>query len=390
MAAEDADQFIYQGDNFQWKNGYDTLISHLKEKLPESIVRLSSPVNQVAWSSATHPSRALVVTQGDEAFLARHVLVTVSAAYLQKHHATLFQPGLPDDFVQSLEGVRLGVANKVQIGWPDPWWGSQPLLIDILWTHFNLPHHMSWMYGSVTVFSVHRQRAVLELFVTGENSTYMEELQEYEVKDHVVHLLREASGQDVPQPTFFRRTRWSRDPWTLGSYSTFVTMEGMKAGLHTRSQLATPLNNSAGHTTLEKIEESRAARLAGNQDQHRALSRRTRTLLGRDKERYVRSLAEDVEGQLNANDLRLAYRALKKLRSKTPFRASAIRAADGRLVSDMDGQMARWAEYFGQLFTVLLWAGEHTHNTRYSTVDGAMDTGHREARRIVGLLESSP
>ncbi|KAG0717160.1 Procollagen C-endopeptidase enhancer 2 [Chionoecetes opilio] len=33
--------------------------------------------------------------------------------------------------------------------------------------------------------------------------------------------------------------------------------------------------------TLEKIEESRAARLAGNQDQHRALSRRTRTLLPR-------------------------------------------------------------------------------------------------------------
>ncbi|KAG0718661.1 Transposon TX1 uncharacterized protein [Chionoecetes opilio] len=67
--------------------------------------------------------------------------------------------------------------------------------------------------------------------------------------------------------------------------------------------------------TLEKIEESRAARLAGNQDQHRALSRRTRTVLGRDKERYVRSLAEDVEDHLNVNDLRLIYRVLKKLRS---------------------------------------------------------------------------
>ncbi|KAG0710829.1 Serine/threonine-protein kinase PLK4 [Chionoecetes opilio] len=59
------------------------------------------------------------------------------------------------------------------------------------------------------------------------------------------------------------------------------------------------------------------------------------------EERYVRSLAEDVEGHLNADDLRPAYRALKKLRSKSPSRASAIRAADGCLVSDMDGQMAR-------------------------------------------------
>ncbi|KAG0724898.1 Transposon TX1 uncharacterized protein [Chionoecetes opilio] len=83
---------------------------------------------------------------------------------------------------------------------------------------------------------------------------------------------------------------------------------------------------------------------------------------------YVRSLAEDVEGHLNANDLRPAYRALKKLRSKSPSRASAIRTADGRLVSDMDGQMARWAEYFGQLFTVDP-PSEQLHTTGLQTVD---------------------
>lgn len=32
--------------------------------------------------------------------------------------------------------------------------------------------------------------------------------------------------------------------------------------------------------------------------------------------------------------------------------------------------------------------GEHTHNTRYSTVDGAMETGQREARRIAHLLKA--
>ena len=108
----------------------------------------------------------------------------------------------------------------------------------------------------------------------------------------------------------------------------------------------------ASRETLDSIEESRAARLAGNRDQYRTLSRRTRAFLRRDKERYVRGLAEDVECHLNANDLRPAYRALKKLRSKSTSQVSAIRTADGRLVSDADGQMARWAEYFEQLFTV--------------------------------------
>lgn len=106
----------------------------------------------------------------------------------------------------------------------------------------------------------------------------------------------------------------------------------------------------ASEETLENIEESRAARLAGDRGRYRVLSRRTRALLRRDKERYVRSLAEDVEVHLNANDLRPAYRALKKLRSKSTSQVSAIRTADGRLVSDMDGQRARWAEYFEQLY----------------------------------------
>ena len=40
--------------------------------------------------------------------------------------------------------------------------------------------------------------------------------------------------------------------------------------------------------TLDSIEKSRAVRLTGSHDQYRALSRRTRTLLRRDKERYVK------------------------------------------------------------------------------------------------------
>ena len=53
---------------------------------------------------------------------------------------------------------------------------------------------------------------------------------------------------------------------------------------------------------LESIEESHAARLAGNHDQYRALSCRIRALLRRDKEKYV-----DVECHLNANDIRPAF-----------------------------------------------------------------------------------
>ena len=108
----------------------------------------------------------------------------------------------------------------------------------------------------------------------------------------------------------------------------------------------------ASEETLECIEENLAAKLAGTHDQYRPLSRRTRGLLRREIERYVRGLDDDVECHLNANDIRPAYRALKKLLSKSTSQVSVIRTADGCLVSDADGQMARWAQYFEQLFTV--------------------------------------
>ena len=80
------------------------------------------------------------------------------------------------------------------------------------------------------------------------------------------------------------------------------TLEAAKesVGEHSRSW-----SGFISEEMLESIEESRDARLAGDHDQYRALSRRTRTLLRRDKERYVWGLAEDVKCHINGNALDL-------------------------------------------------------------------------------------
>ncbi|XP_042891060.1 peroxisomal N(1)-acetyl-spermine/spermidine oxidase-like [Penaeus japonicus] len=39
---------------------------------------------------------------------------------------------------------------------------------------------------------------------------------------------------------------------------------------------------------------------------------------------------------------------------------------------------------------VLLWAGEHTHTTRYGTVDGAIETGEREAYKVIDYWDKQP
>nr|XP_053635527.1 spermine oxidase-like isoform X3 [Cherax quadricarinatus] len=256
-----------------------------QESIPDSAVKLSSPVCKIFWDEPAE-ERVLVVTLTGDAYLASHVIVTASVAHLQERHTHIFHPALPQSLVNALMNVRLGVANKVQVGWAEPWWGSKPLELHILWTTFDLSENMSWLYGVTIMFSIHQHWTVLETFVTGANSTYMESLPESIVKEHILYLLRRVIGDIVPEPTFFRRTRWGSNPWTRGSYSSFITLDGDKAGIHRHDQLASPLVNSKGKT-------------------------------------------------------------------------------------------------------VVLWAGEHTHNTRYSTVDGAMETGKHEALKIISKLKPS-
>ncbi|KAK8743488.1 hypothetical protein OTU49_001105, partial [Cherax quadricarinatus] len=101
ISARDADQFVDYGDDFQWKDGYDTLITYLKESIPDSAVKLSSPVCKIFWDEPAE-ERVLVVTLTGDAYLASHVIVTASVAHLQERHTHIFHPALPQSLVNAL------------------------------------------------------------------------------------------------------------------------------------------------------------------------------------------------------------------------------------------------------------------------------------------------
>lgn len=124
------------------------------------------------------------------------------------------------------------------------------------------------------------------------------------------------------------------DPVQLWDTFKCKTIEAAREciGEHPRSRC-----DFASEETLE-TERNRTARHAGNQDCYRALLHRTRALLRRDKGRYVRSLTEEVEGYFNVSDFQPSYWAQKKLCSMSASWINGISAADGFIMSDMDGQ----------------------------------------------------
>ncbi|XP_063595369.1 spermine oxidase-like [Penaeus indicus] len=292
QSARDADRFTDWGfDQWdQWRRGYDALVHHLTEAIPDGKIRMFSPVCKIFWDQ-DEDARVLVVTQDGASYLADHVIVTASVGHLKDRQASLFEPALPQKYREAL-AVRhrscvteLGLADKVQLGWESPWWGHTNFSLNIIFTN-NILGERSWLKGIMEFLTVHNQGSMLQAFVPGEYAKKMENLGEKRVKQHLVSFLSDVMGQRIPEPTFFRRTQWQKNVWMRGSYNSYVTVEG-------------------GNTVMRN--------------------------------------------------------------SRQP--------------------LAQSVEKFGK--PVLLWAGEHTHTTRYGTVDGAMDTGEREAKKIIAYRKAT-
>ena len=147
----------------------------------------------------------------------------------------------------------------------------------------------------------------------------------------------------------FSETSNLTDPVALWESFKRVTLEAAQESIGVRPRTR---QNTISLETLEATEACRKARLNGNQVLRRSMVRRARTLLRRDKEQFIRNLAEEVEGHFLVNDLRPAYQALRKLNSKPSSQMTAVRSADGRIISDHVGVRERWAEYFEQLYQV--------------------------------------
>ncbi|XP_047486049.1 spermine oxidase-like [Penaeus chinensis] len=286
QSMEDADHFTDWGYDMwnQWADGYDAIVDYLRKGLPESTMSLSSPVCRIFWDIVDEnaENKVLVVTQAGASYLADHVILTPSIGHLKERHASLFTPALPDSYQAAMAATELGLCNKVQMGWESAWWRDQQglnLNLQVIFTQ-DIPKEMSWLYGIMEYLTIHQQNEMLQGFVTGEEAIAMESIPEATLKKHLQWHLANATGMNVPEPIFFRRSQWQNNVWVRGSYNSYLKTGGT---LKNRSPLAKP------------------AVISGK--------------------------------------------------------------------------------------PMLLWAGEHTHSTRYGTVDGAIVTGEREADRIINYWD---
>lgn len=222
----------YDGGDVLLAKGFHTLTEHLAKSLA---IDLGQVVERIDWQKSP-----IQVTTQKGRFTADKVLITVPLGVL-KLPSFQFNPALPNDKLQAIDKIGMGVLNKCYLRFQKPFWP----------THVDWLEHIPAQHGHWTEWvSFYRaaQWPVLLGFNAADRGRELEGWSDTRIVGDAMHTLRTIFGPSIPDPIDFQITRWARDSFSMGSYS----CNALGATPKMRQDLARPLNQSlffAGEAT---------------------------------------------------------------------------------------------------------------------------------------------
>uniref|UniRef100_A0A672LY92 Lysine demethylase 1B n=1 Tax=Sinocyclocheilus grahami TaxID=75366 RepID=A0A672LY92_SINGR len=207
----------FSGDHTLLADGYSSVLHKLAQELD---IRLNTAVQHVDYSG----EGVTVTSRCGSRWSAQKVLVTVPLALLQKNIIG-FSPPLPDRKLKAIHSLGAGVIEKVALQFPTRFWDSKIQGADYF-GHIPPCPEKRGLFSVFYDMCPQGDECVLMTVVTGEALSLLRDLQDSQVVDLCMSVLRELfQEQEVPDPLRFLVTRWSRDPWAQMSYS-FVKTGG--------------------------------------------------------------------------------------------------------------------------------------------------------------------
>uniref|UniRef100_A0A672KJL2 Peroxisomal N(1)-acetyl-spermine/spermidine oxidase-like n=2 Tax=Sinocyclocheilus grahami TaxID=75366 RepID=A0A672KJL2_SINGR len=236
--------------------GYRAILDVLLRDLPSGSIQCSAPVKSIRWDlvrkghceNQRYPVQ--VVCENGQSFEADHVIVTVSLGVLKDKASTMFEPPLPSTKLSAIENLGFGIVDKIFLFFEKSFWPDDCVGVQVVWkegpedkdVYESLSEGEAWKktwFKKITGFdTVARHPTALCGWITGREALYMENLQDSEIGDICVRLLRSFTGWSVPEVSKTLISRWGSDSYVRGSY-TFIPdgVDGVKA----HKALASPL-----------------------------------------------------------------------------------------------------------------------------------------------------
>ncbi|RLN06138.1 hypothetical protein BBJ28_00004732 [Nothophytophthora sp. Chile5] len=204
-------------------DGMERFIDHLSAPV-ETVIRTNARVVSINCES----SDSVVIECADgRRVTADRVVVTCSLGFL-KSGKLLFQPELPVAKAAAVARSQMGQCMKVLVQFPTVFWPrNATFMAQIKDTSDPSESKTRRIYFPI-VFSYYATKgvAVLEGDLVGSKASEISStLSDDEIVNALVLQLRDTFGQEIPEPVKHFVTRWDRDEYALGAYST-VTVEG--------------------------------------------------------------------------------------------------------------------------------------------------------------------
>ncbi|MFO0585932.1 MAG: NAD(P)/FAD-dependent oxidoreductase [Polyangiaceae bacterium] len=218
----------FEGDDVVFAEGYSQIAQSLANKDKPLRVLLGEKVKSVDIAGSS-----VVVTSDKGEHTAARVIVAVPLGVLKAGHIH-FHPGLPDGHAKAIGQLKMGVLNKLYLRFDSVFWDDYDWIESVPaegaasqtwteWVNLNRPLGKPLLLG----------------FSAADAAVELEGLSDAALVDDAVARLKSIYGSSVPAPTGFLRTSWSKDPFTLGSYS----FNALGVTADTRAALTVPVND---------------------------------------------------------------------------------------------------------------------------------------------------
>jgi len=216
----DADE-EFGGEDVVFPAGYGQLFDILGQGLT---IRLGHVVTRIAYAD-----EGVEVQTNQGVFTASAALVTLPHGVLRAG-TVAFDPPLPSAKTRAINGLYSGVLNKVYLRFPQVFWDDTELIDYVSvpkgqWASFLNMHHYTG-------------EPILLAFNAGTFGLEIENWTDAQIIEGAMGRLRQLYGAGIPQPSATLITRWGKDPYAYGSYSSIAP----GGSLTDRATLAEPID----------------------------------------------------------------------------------------------------------------------------------------------------
>lgn len=188
--------------------GYGSIFLKMADSFKDKIL-----LNKIVKSVSYTRYGVRVSTVDGETYIGNYGLCTFSTGVLSSDSVG-FSPKLPQWKIQAINKIPLAHYTKIFIKFPYKFWDSHEF---ILYAHRIRGYYPLWM--DIEARDILPDSAILHVTVTGEMSLKVEGQSESETLREIMTELKKVYGAKIPEAEGIFYSKWSRNPFVLGSYA---------------------------------------------------------------------------------------------------------------------------------------------------------------------------